>query len=159
MVLSPFYAVELPSRGALTWENAQSHKSQKNRFSQKLSHAIQTALGGHQSIESLVQPGGQLSNQREHAHSLLNEIPGVSCVKPKGALYLFPKLDANRFNITNDEKFVMDLLRTEKILVVQGSGFNWSEPDHVRLVFLPNVDELTKGIGRIERFLTTYQQT
>lgn len=122
-------------------------------------HAIQTALGGYQSIETLVQPGGQLSNQRELAHSLLNQIPGISCVKPKGALYLFPKIDTHRFNITNDEQFVMDLLRTEKILVVQGSGFNWSEPDHFRLVFLPHIEELTLGIGRIERFLTTYQQT
>ena len=121
-------------------------------------HAIQTALGGKQSIEDLVRPGGRLHEQRDHAHALLEGISGVTCVKPKGALYLFPKIDAKRFNIFDDERFVLDLLRDERILVVQGSGFNWPEPDHIRLVFLPRVDELSDAIGRLERFLQRYRQ-
>ena len=121
-------------------------------------HAIQTALGGKQSIEDLVRAGGRLHEQRDHAHALLERISGVTCVKPKGALYLFPKIDAKRFNISNDERFVLDLLRDERILVVQGSGFNWPEPDHIRLVFLPRVDELSDAIGRLERFLQRYRQ-
>ena len=121
-------------------------------------HAIQTALGGIQSIEALIRPGGRLEEQRTHAHALVDAIPGVTCVKPKGALYLFPKIDAKRFNITDDERFVLDLLREEHILVIQGTGFNWPEPDHLRLVFLPRVDELSDAIGRLDRFLQHYRQ-
>lgn len=121
-------------------------------------HAIQTALGGYQSINELIRPGGRIYEQRNLAWSLLNQIDGVSCVKPKGALYLFPKLDRGRFNIQDDEQFAYDLLRKEKILVVQGTGFNWPEPDHFRIVFLPHVDELRDAIMRIADFLASYRQ-
>jgi len=121
-------------------------------------HAIQTALGGYQSINELTAPGGRLHEQRELAWRMLNDIDGVTCVKPSGALYLFPKLDIKKFNISDDEKFVLDLLIKEKVLVVQGSGFNWPKPDHFRIVFLPRVEELTEAIKRIERFLKTYRQ-
>ena len=116
-------------------------------------HAIQTALGGSQSIEGLVAPGGRLCEQRNLAHALLEDIGGVTCVKPSGALYLFPKLDAKSFDIRDDEGFALDLLRREKILVVPGSGFNWPTPDHFRLVFLPRAEDLRDGIGRLSRFL------
>jgi len=121
-------------------------------------HAIQTALGGYQSINEYTVPGGRLYEQRLVAWRLLNQIPGVSCFKPRGALYLFPKIDIKRFNITNDEQFVLDLLRAEKVLVVHGSGFSYPEPDHFRIVFLPRVEELTESISRIERFLGRYRQ-
>ncbi len=121
-------------------------------------HAIQTALGGYQSIVEFIRPGGRLYQQRALAHSLLNQIEGVSCTMPKGALYLFPKLDVRRFNIHDDEKFAFDLLRQEKILVVQGTGFNWPEPDHFRIVFLPREEELIEAIGRLGEFLATYRQ-
>ena len=122
-------------------------------------HAVQTALGGTQSIEGLVAPGGRLHEQRAHAHALLEAIDGVSCVKPAGALYLFPKLETARFGIVDDERFALDLLRKEKLLVVQGSGFHWPEPDHFRLVFLPHADELTEAMERLARFLATYRQS
>lgn len=121
-------------------------------------HAIQTALGGYQSINEYTVPGGRLYEQRLVAWRLLNQIPGVSCFKPRGALYLFPKIDIRRFNITSDEQFVLDLLRAEKVLVVHGSGFSWPEPDHFRVVFLPREEELTESISRIERFLSRYRQ-
>jgi alanine-synthesizing transaminase len=121
-------------------------------------HAIQTALGGYQSINEFLVPGGRLYEQRELAWSMLNAIDGISCVKPKGALYLFPKLDVARFNVTDDDRFALDLLRQEKILVVQGTGFNWPEPDHFRIVFLPRVEDLTHAIGRLEHFLRDYRQ-
>ena len=121
-------------------------------------HAIQTALGGYQSIQDFIGPEGRLYEQRNLAHSMLNQIEGVSCVKPKGALYLFPKLDRARFNITDDERFAFDLLQQEKILVVQGSGFNCPDTDHFRIVFLPRVEELTDAIARIAAFLSTYRQ-
>ena len=121
-------------------------------------HAVQTALGGYQSITEFLVPGGRLYDQRELAWSMLNAIDGVSCVKPRGALYLFPKLDVKRFNITRDDQFALDLLRQEKILVVHGTGFNWPEPDHFRIVFLPRVEDLEQGIGKLERFLHTYRQ-
>jgi alanine-synthesizing transaminase len=119
--------------------------------------AIQTALGGYQSIDDLVAPGGRLYEQREVAWRLLNDIPGISCVKPKGALYLFPKLDPGLYPIDNDEQFVMDLLQQERILLVQGSGFNIDDRQHFRVVFLPRVDALEDAIGRLERFLTTWR--
>jgi alanine-synthesizing transaminase len=116
-------------------------------------HAIQTALGGHQSIRELILPGGRLSEQRDVAYQLLNAIPGVSCVKPRGAFYCFPRLDPDVYPIKDDEQFVIDLLRAKKILVTHGSGFNWPEPDHFRLVTLPAVEELEDAIGRIASFL------
>jgi len=121
-------------------------------------HAVQTALGGYQSIREFIVPGGRLYEQRELAWSMLNDIPGVSCVKPRGALYLFPKLDTRRFDIVSDERFALDLLRQEKILVVQGTGFNWPHPDHFRLVFLPRAEELGDAIERLGHFLHAYRQ-
>lgn len=117
-------------------------------------HAIQTCLGGYQSINDLVLPGGRLLKQRDAAIELLNQIPGVSCVKPKGAIYMFPKLDVKKFSIHDDEKLVLDFLRKEKILLVQGTAFNWSQPDHLRVVFLPQVDELTHAMERFAAYLS-----
>src|SRR5690349_21427021 len=119
--------------------------------------AVQTALGGHQSINDLVLPGGRLLEQRDRTWELLNEIPGVSCVKPTGALYAFPRLDPEAYPIVDDEKFVMDLLVRERLLVVQGTGFNWPKPDHFRIVTLPRVADLEEAIGRIGRFLADYE--
>ena len=115
--------------------------------------AIQTALGGYQSIEDLVLPTGRLGRQRDLAWKLLSDIPGVSCVKPQAALYLFPRLDPNLYPILDDQQFVLDLLLEEKVLLVQGTGFNWPRPDHFRVVFLPHEDDLQEAIGRIARFL------
>src|SRR5690606_7082531 len=114
--------------------------------------AVQTALGGYQSINDLVLPGGRLHDQRDAAWKLLNDIPGVSCVKPKGALYAFPRLDPTVYRIHDDERFVLDLLRAEKLLVVQGTGFNWPRPDHFRVVTLPRVSDIEDAMGRIRRF-------
>ncbi|MCW2870586.1 pyridoxal phosphate-dependent aminotransferase [Actinacidiphila oryziradicis] len=121
-------------------------------------YAIQAALGGRQSIEDLVLPGGRLHEQRDVAWERLNEIPGVSCVKPKGALYAFPRLDPKVHKIHDDEKFVLDLLLREKIQVVQGTGFNWPQPDHFRILTLPRADDLDAAISRIGRFLAGYRQ-
>lgn len=121
-------------------------------------HAVQTALGGYQSIGDLVRPGGRLREQRDLAWQLLTDIEGVTCVKPRGALYLFAKLDTEHFNIVDDERFVLDLLRRERILVVQGSAFNWPRPDHFRIVFLPHPEDLRDAIGRLRRFLQQYRQ-
>jgi len=121
-------------------------------------HAIQTALGGYQSINDLILPGGRLLEQRNRTWELLNDIPGVSCVKPMGALYAFPKIDPKVCPIHNDEKFVLDLLLQEKLLIVQGTAFNWPWPDHFRVVTLPRVDDLEQAIGRIGNFLKTYRQ-
>ncbi|SHH00506.1 pyridoxal phosphate-dependent aminotransferase [Streptoalloteichus hindustanus] len=121
-------------------------------------HAIQTALGGHQSINDLLLPSGRLLEQRDRAWELLNQIPGISCVKPMGALYAFPRIDPKVHPIHDDEKFVLDLLLAEKLLVVQGTGFNWPRPDHFRIVTLPRVDDLEAAIGRIGHFLTHYRQ-
>ena len=120
--------------------------------------AIQTALGGYQSINDLVAPGGRLAKQRDLAYKLLTDIPGVTCVKPKAALYLFPRLDPVMYPIADDQKFILEMLETEKVLVVQGSGFNWAHPDHFRVVFLPNADDLAEAIGRIARFLEYYRK-
>jgi alanine-synthesizing transaminase len=121
-------------------------------------HAIQVALGGHQSIEDLVLPGGRLLEQRDVAWTRLNEIPGVSCVKPEGALYVFPRLDPEVYDIADDEQLVLDLLLSEKILVTQGTGFNWPEPDHLRIVTLPWSRDLAAAIERLGNFLTSYRQ-
>jgi alanine-synthesizing transaminase len=120
--------------------------------------AIQTALGGYQSINDLVGPGGRLLKQRDMAHKLLTDIPGVTCVKPKAALYMFPKLDPVMYPIADDQQFAYDLLAEEKVLIVQGTGFNWIAPDHFRIVFLPNSDDLTDACGRIARFLDGYRR-
>ncbi len=120
--------------------------------------AIQTALGGYQSINDLVAPGGRLARQRDLAYELLSQIPGVSVVKPKAALYMFPRLDPTIYPIEDDQQFAYDLLAEEKVLIVQGTGFNWKTPDHFRLVFLPNTDDLREAVGRIERFLSHYRK-
>jgi alanine-synthesizing transaminase len=120
--------------------------------------AIQTALGGYQSIKDLVAPGGRLCRQRDLAYNLLSQIPGVSVVKPKAALYMFPRLDPKVYPIADDQQFAYELLAEEKVLIVQGTGFNWVNPDHFRLVFLPNSDDLTEAVGRIDRFLAHYRK-
>ncbi|MHB1359149.1 MAG: pyridoxal phosphate-dependent aminotransferase [Rhodocyclaceae bacterium] len=120
--------------------------------------AIQTALGGHQSIDDLVAPQGRLSKQRDLAWEMLSALPGVSCVRPQAALYCFPRLDSKMYPISNDQQFILELLEAERVLLVQGSGFNWPSPDHFRVVFLPNVDDLTEAIGRIARFLEQYRK-
>jgi alanine-synthesizing transaminase len=121
-------------------------------------HAIQTSLGGRQSINDLILPGGRLLEQRDRAWELLNQIPGVSCVKPRGAIYLFPRLDPKVHRIHDDEKLVYDLLTQEKMLLVQGTAFNWPEPDHLRVVFLPRKEQIEDAVERLERFLKTYTQ-
>ncbi|MEW5632928.1 aminotransferase class I/II-fold pyridoxal phosphate-dependent enzyme, partial [Streptomyces hydrogenans] len=121
-------------------------------------HAVAAALQGRQSIEELVLPGGRLLEQRNTAYELLTSIPGVTCVKPKGALYLFPRLDPNVYKVKDDRQMVLDLLRAEKIMVVHGTGFNWHEPDHFRIVTLPAVADLTDAVTRIGRFLDGYSQ-
>lgn len=121
-------------------------------------HAIQTSLGGYQSINELTCPGGRLYEQRNLAWEMLNDIPGVSCTKPAGALYLFPKLDAKKYNIKNDEKMALDLLQQQKVLIVQGSGFNMPDTQHFRLVFLPREDDLAEAVERIGAFLRNYEQ-
>ncbi|HEY9147427.1 MAG TPA: pyridoxal phosphate-dependent aminotransferase [Gammaproteobacteria bacterium] len=120
--------------------------------------AIQTALGGYQSINDLVAEGGRLRRQRDLAWEMINAMPGVSCVKPQAALYLFPRLDPKMYPIADDQAFALELLKDEKVLVVQGTGFNWTEPDHFRMVFLPNGDDLTEAMTRIERFLHHYRK-
>lgn len=120
--------------------------------------AIQTALGGYQSIKDLVAPSGRLCRQRDLAYKLLSQIPGVSVVKPKAALYMFPRLDPKVYPIADDQQFAYELLADEKVLIVQGTGFNWINPDHFRLVFLPNTDDLAEAIGRIDRFLSHYRK-
>ena len=121
-------------------------------------HAIQSSLGGYQSIAEFTTPGGRLYEQRAVAYEMINNIDGLSCTKPQGALYLFPKIDADRFGIKDDEQFVLDFLRSEHVLLVQGTGFNMPEPDHFRIVFLPTVRDLKNAIGRLEKFLASYQQ-
>ena len=123
-----------------------------------MQHAIQTALGGYQSINELMLPGGRLLEQRNRAYELVNQIPGVSCVKPRGALYMFPKIDIKRFNIYDDEKMVFDLLAQEKVLLVHGRGFNWQAPDHFRIVTLPYVHQIEEALGKFARFLANYRQ-
>ncbi|MGB4248140.1 MAG: pyridoxal phosphate-dependent aminotransferase [Pseudohongiellaceae bacterium] len=115
--------------------------------------AVQTALGGYQSINELILPGGRLREQRDLAWNLITQIPGVTCVKPKGAIYMFPKLDPQMYPVKDDAKFIYDLLEKEKILLVQGSAFNIKDKNHFRIVFLPSSDVLTLAIGKIERFL------
>jgi len=119
---------------------------------------IQTALGGYQSIKDLILPGGRLREQRDAVYNLVSQIPGLSSVKPKGALYIFPKVDTKRFNITDDVKFMLDLVRDQRLLLVHGTGFNWKTPDHFRIVFLPDKDTLTDAMKRLGVFLGSYRQ-
>ncbi len=121
-------------------------------------YGIQTALGGYQSINDLVAPGGRLARQRDLAHELITSIPGVSCVKPKATLYMFPRLDPEIYPIKDDQEFIAELLREQRVLLVQGTGFNWPHPDHFRLVFLPHEDQLREAITRVERFLEGYRK-
>jgi alanine-synthesizing transaminase len=121
-------------------------------------HAVQTALGGFQSIEQLVQPSGRLYQQMDLAHNLISQIDGISCFRPQGAMYLFAKLDQKKLNIHNDEQFVLDFLRQQKVLLVHGRAFNWPTPDHFRLVFLPHKEQLTTAINKLEQFLASYKQ-
>ena len=122
-------------------------------------YAIQQALGGVQSIDNLINPGGRLYVQRDIAWRGLNAIDGISCKKPKGALYAFAKVDTAHFNIKNDERMILDLLKAEKILLVHGRAFNWPDPDHFRLVFLPNKDDLTEAMSKMQRFFADYRQS
>ena len=119
---------------------------------------VQTALGGHQSVNDYIIPGGRIYEQREFIYKALTDIPGITAVKPKAAFYIFPKIDTKKFNITDDEKFALDLLREKKILLIHGGGFNWKEPDHFRVVYLPRVEVLEKAARNIADFLRTYQQ-
>lgn len=121
-------------------------------------YAIQTALGGYQSINELIAPNGRLTRQRDLAYQLLTEIEGLTCVKPKGSLYMFPKLDLNIYPISDDQAFIAQLLKEQKVLLVQGTGFNWIKPDHFRVVFLPYEDDLKEAIGRIAQFLNDYKK-
>lgn len=119
---------------------------------------VQTALGGYQSIDKLLLPGGRIYEQREYIHQAINDIPGLSAVKPKAAFYMFPKIDTKRFNILDDEKFVLDFLHEHHVLLVHGGGFNWQEPDHFRIVYLPNMDDLKLTTNKMREFLATYRQ-
>ena len=119
---------------------------------------VQTALGGHQSVKSYIVPGGRIYDQREFIFKALTDIPGISAVKPKAAFYLFPKIDVKRFNITDDEKFALDLLRDKKILLIHGGGFNWKQPDHFRVVYLPRVEVLREAAESIADFFSYYRQ-
>ena len=119
---------------------------------------VQTALGGHQSVKNYLVPGGRIYEQREFIYNAINDIPGLSAVKPKAAFYIFPKIDTKKFNILDDEKFVLDLLKEKKVLLTHGRGFNWAEPDHFRIVYLPNIEQLKDATGKIADFLSGYHQ-
>mgnify|MGYP000982598288 CR=1 FL=1 len=119
---------------------------------------VQTALGGHQSVKNYLVSGGRIYEQREFIYNAINDIPGLSAVKPKAAFYIFPKMDTKKFNILDDEKFVLDLLKEKKVLLTHGRGFNWAEPDHFRIVYLPNIEQLKDATGKIADFLSGYHQ-
>lgn len=119
---------------------------------------VQTALGGYQSVKNYIIPGGRIYEQREFTYKAINDIPGLSVVKPKAAFYAFPKIDTKKFNILDDEKFALDFLREKKVLIIHGGGFNWKEPDHFRIVYLPRVEILDEAIGKLGDFLQTYRQ-
>ena len=119
---------------------------------------VQTALGGHQSVNDYIVPGGRIYEQREYIYNALKDIPGISVVKPKAAFYIFPKLDKKKFNLVDDERFALDLLRDKKILVVHGGGFNWKEPDHFRIVYLPRIEVLKESMEKLGDFLSYYHQ-
>lgn len=119
---------------------------------------VQTALGGHQSVRDYIAPGGRIYEQREYIYQALTDIPGITAVKPKAAFYIFPKLDVRKFRITDDEKFVLDLLKDKKILLIHGGGFNWNQPDHFRVVYLPRLEVLKESVEKIADFLSYYHQ-
>ena len=119
---------------------------------------IQTALGGYQSVNEYIVPGGRIYEQREYIYKALNDIPGISAVKPKAAFYIFPKVDVQKFNITSDTQFALDFLREKRVLLVPGSGFNWKQPDHFRLVYLPKIDDLEMACEKLRHFLEHYRQ-
>ena len=119
---------------------------------------VQTALGGYQSVKNYIVPGGRIYEQREYVYKALNDIPGITAVKPKAAFYIFPKIDTKRFNITKDEQFALDLLRDKKLLLINGKGFNWSQPDHFRVVYLPRIEVLEDAMGKLRDFLSYYYQ-
>lgn len=119
---------------------------------------VQTALWGHQSVNSYTVPGGRIYEQREYIYKALTDIPGITAVKPKAAFYIFPKIDVKKFNITDDVKFAYDLLTDKKLLIVQGSGFNWGQPDHFRVVYLPRIEVLEEAVGNLRDFLSYYRQ-
>ena len=110
------------------------------------------------SVNEYIVPGGRVYEQREYIYKTLNEIPGVSAVKPKAAFYIFPKIDVKKFNITSDTQFALDFLREKRVLLIPGSGFNWKQPDHFRVVYLPNVETLQDASGKLAEFLSTYRQ-
>lgn len=119
---------------------------------------IQTCLGGYQSVREYVRPGGRIYEQRELVYKALTDIPGITAVKPQAAFYIFPKIDVKKFNIRDDEQFVLDFLREKRVLLVGGGGFNWKEPDHFRIVYLPCLEDLETAVGRLRDFLRTYRQ-
>lgn len=119
---------------------------------------VQTALGGYQSVNEYIQPGGRIYEQRDYVYKALTDIPGITAVKPKAAFYIFPKIDTEKFNIVNDEQFALDFLHEKQVLLVPGKGFNWNQPDHFRVVYLPNVLQLEKAIGKLKDFLAGYKQ-
>ena len=119
---------------------------------------VQTALGGYQSVDNYIIPGGRIYEQREYIYKALNDIPGISAVKPKAAFYIFPKIDVKKFNIKDDEKFALDLLKEKKILLIHGGGFNWGQPDHFRVVYLPRIEVLQECVGKMADFLSGYRQ-
>ena len=119
---------------------------------------VQTALGGYQSVNEYIQPGGRVYEQRDFIYKALNDIPGITAVKPKAAFYIFPKIDTEKFNIHNDEQFALDFLHEKQVLLVPGKGFNWNCPDHFRVVYLPNVRQLEKAMDKLKDFLSTYKQ-
>lgn len=119
---------------------------------------VQTALGGYQSVDNYIIPGGRIYDQREYIYNALNDIPGISAVKPKAAFYIFPRLDTKKFNICDDERFALDLLKEKKILIIHGGGFNWQQPDHFRVVYLPRIEILKEAAGNLADFLSTYRQ-
>jgi alanine-synthesizing transaminase len=121
-------------------------------------YAIQTALGGYQSINELIQPGGRLRRQRDVAYDLITAFPGVTCAKPQAALYMFPRLDPKMYPIADDRQFFLEVLQQTRVMLVQGSGFNYPDNQHFRIVFLPHEDDLREAIGRIEKFLDNYRR-
>ena len=119
---------------------------------------VQTALGGYQSVKNYIVPGGRIYEQAEFITKALNDIPGISAVKPKAGFYIFPKIDTKKFNITDDEQFTFDLLRDKKILLISGKGFNWHQPDHFRIVYLPRIEVLDEAMVKLKDFLSYYRQ-
>ena len=119
---------------------------------------VQTSLGGYQSVQNYIVPGGRIYEQREFITKALNDIPGISAVKPKAGFYIFPKIDTKKFNIHDDERFALDLLKDKKVLIVHGGGFNWGAPDHFRIVFLPRIEVLEEAMGKMKEFFSYYHQ-